>query len=276
MKRLKVAISLIALVLSVLCILGIAAEAAVQTIVVSNAREFLEALGSDRIIDMDYTGDYNLSEWEFSDDLKLPEGVRWSGVFDGAELILSGIRNLKIEGGGPDGANSRITVNPRYAFVMKFEYCSDIVINGPSVGHTVGGSCEGGVFGFTDSSRITINYTNMYGCGTEGLTLSNVSDMKVADSVISSCTYYIMTANGGENIAFEDCMFVSNQEFTLVNVTGTRNMSFTNCAFNDNRGEMFDVKDTTVSVSDSSFNRNNTDSPIQGSRNVEFVNCKFN
>ena len=70
-----------------------------RTITVSNAREFLEALGSNRIIEMDYTGDYNLSEWEFSDDLKLAEGVRWSGVFDGAELVLSGIKNLTINGG---------------------------------------------------------------------------------------------------------------------------------------------------------------------------------
>ena len=246
------------------------------TITVSNAKEFLEALGSNRIIDMDYTGDYNLSEWEFSDDLKLAEGVRWSGVFDGAELVLSGIKNLTIKGGGPDGANSQITVNPRYAYVMKFENCSDIVIDGPMVGHSEDGDCEGGVFSFTDSSRITIQYTEMYGSGTEGLTLSNVSDMKVKSSNIYNCTYHIMTVNGGENIAFEDNMFMFNQEFTLVNVSRTKNMSFSNCYFNDNQGEMFDVQNTTISVSNSSFNRNKTDSPIQGNSNVKFTDCEFN
>ena len=275
MKRFIVVISVIALITAVLSMSGIVAESAVQTIVVSNAKEFIEALGSNRIIDMDYSGDYNLSKWEFSDDLELPEGVRWSPVFDGAELVISGINNLTINGGGPDGANSRIIVDPRYAFVMKFEYCSDIVIDGPTAMHSVGGSCEGGVFGFSDSSRITISYTEMYGSGTEGLTLSNVSDMKVKDSVISNCTYYIMTITGGENIAFENCIFAHNQEFTLVNVSGTKNASFTNCAFNNNRGEMFDVKDTTITVSNSSFSRNNTDSPIQHSRNVEFINCEF-
>ena len=253
------------------------AEAAdLQTITVSNAREFLEALGSNRIIEMDYTGDYNLSEWEFSDDLKLAEGVRWSGVFDGAELVLSGIENLTISGEGPEGANSHIIVNPRYAFVMKFENCSDIVIEGPMVGHSEGGSCEGGVFSFTDSSRITISYTEMYGCGTEGLTLSNVSGMKVTHSNIYNCTYYIMTVTGGKNIAFEDCMFMHNQEFTLVNVSGTKNMSFSDCYFNDNQGKMFDVQNTTISVSNSSFNRNKTDSPIHGSNNVKFTDCEFN
>ena len=279
MKRLIFVFSFLALVLTVSSMTGVvratSAEAAVQTIEVSNAREFLEALGSNRIIEMDYSGDYNLSKWEFSDDLTLPAGVRWEGVFDGAELVLSGINNLTINGGGPDGANSRIIVDPRYAFVMKFENCSDIVINGPWAGHSVGGSCEGGVFGFTDSSRITISYTEMYGCGTEGLTLSNVSDMKVAHSVISNCTYYIMTVTGGANISFENCMFAHNQEYTLVNVSGTRNMSFTDCDFYSNRGEMFNVNSTTVTVSNSLFNRNVTGYPIQDSLNVEFKNCEF-
>ena len=274
MKRFFVVLSFAALVLTVLCASG---EAGVQTINVTDAREFIEALGSNRIIDMDYSGDYNLSRWEFSDDLKLQEGVRWSGVFDGGELVLSGIENLTILGGGPDGANSHIIVDPRYAFVLKFENCRDIVIDGPWARHSEGGSCEGGVFGFTDSSRITIRYTEMYGCGTEGLMLSNVSGMKIENSVISQCTYYIMSAMGGENISFEDCMFTSNEEFTLVNVTGTRNLSFENCWFNDNRGrQMFDVNGTTITVSNSSFNRNITNSPIRGSANVEFINCEFN
>ena len=85
-----------------------------------------------------------------------------------------------------------------------------------------------------------------------------------------------MTVAGGENIAFEDCMFMDNKEFTLVNVSGTRNMSFTSCYFNDNQGQMFEVDGTTVSVTDSSFNRNKAGSAIQDSVNVKFVNCEFN
>ena len=276
MKRFIVAFSLLALILTVLCVFSESSEAAVQTISVSNAREFIEALGSNRVIEMDYTGDYNLSEWEFSDDLKLPAGVRWSGVFDGAELVVNGVKNLKISGGGPEGAKAYITVNPRYAFVLNFENCSDVVLEDISAEHSEGGYCAGGVFSFTDSSRITVANVRMSGCGTEGLTLSNVSGMKVTDSSIVDCTYFIMTVTGGENIAFDDCMFMDNREFTLVNVSGTRNISFSNCYFNDNQGQMFDVNGTNVSVSNSSFNRNRTGSPIQRSSNVKFTNCEFN
>ena len=116
----------------------------------------------------------------------------------------------------------------------------------------------------------------MYGCGAEGIALSNVSCVKVENSVISRCTYYIMAVTGGENVAFEDCMFVDNRELTLVNVSKARNMKFSNRYFNDNPGQMFEVEGTTVTVSNSSFNRNKTNFPMQDRKNLNFINCKFN
>jgi len=246
-----------------------------NTIKVSNAKEFVEALGSNRAIEMDCYGDYNLSEISHN-GLKLQEGIWWSSVFDGIELVVSEIENLTISGNGPEGARAEIIVNPRYAFVMKFEDCSNIVLEEISAGHSEGGECEGGVFSFTDSSQIAMNRVRMYGCGTEGLTLSNVSGMEVTDSGIYNCTDSIMTVTGGENISFEDCMFSDNGGYTLVNVSGTGNMSFMNCYFNDNRGQMFGVNNTTIFVLHSSFNRNNTDYPIDSSRNVKFTNSVFN
>jgi len=237
-------------------------------------------LGSDRIVEMNYSGDYNLSAWDpylvnRKDMPKLANGVSWSEEFEGSELVLRGIKNLTIRCRRAGDAKAMILIDPRCLFVMKFENCSDIVMERLSAGHSEGGSCEGGVFSFTDSSRITLTNVVMFGCGTEGLALSNVSGMKVKDSVIHSCTYHIMTASGGENIAFEDCTFMNNREYTLVNVYGTRNMSFSKCRFNENWGQMFEVEDTTVSVSNSSFKGNKTGSPIRDSKNVKFTNCKF-
>ncbi|MCL2156210.1 MAG: right-handed parallel beta-helix repeat-containing protein, partial [Leptospirales bacterium] len=137
------------------------------------------------------------------------------------------------------------------------------------------GYCQGGVFGFTDSSRITIISTNMYGSGTMGLELSNVSDMKVSLSRIYECTYGIMDVRAGKNILFASCKFRDNQEFTMINVSGTKNISFTNCEFTNNRGNMFYVYDTTVSVLNSTFKDNSTETPIKYSNNVSFKNCVF-
>jgi hypothetical protein len=266
----------------------------IKTIKVSNAREFLEALGSDRIIEM-AAGDYNLSIWDpiFNNqpeqaphypnlkadgEPKLESGVSWSDdPFDGGELVLNGIRNLTIKGwtGQSDG-KTLIIVDPRYAFVLKFVNSSNITIENLTAGHSEGGYCQGGVFGFEDSSQINITGSNMYGCGTEGLVLSNTRDMKVTGSRIYECTYSIMTVTGGQNIAFEKCVFSDNQEFSLVNVEKTGKMSFTNCEFTDNRGSsMFFINDTTVSVVNSTFSGNITGEPIEYSGNVEFENCTF-
>ena len=262
-----------------------------KTIRVSNSLEFLEALGSDRIIVLN-PGKYNLSEWDpffnskpeqaprYSNlkdkgKPKLAKGVTWSNEpFDGGELVLTGIKNLTIRGMSAE-KKSEIIVDPRYAFVLKFVKCSNIAIERLTAGHSEGGYCQGGVFGFTDSSRITIISTNMYGSGTMGLELSNVSDMKVSLSRIYECTYGIMDVSAGKNISFDNCIFRDNQEFTMISVSKTKNISFANCEFINNRGDMFFVNDTTVSVSDSAFKDNKTETSIKYSNNVSFNNCVF-
>jgi len=263
----------------------------IKTIRVSNSLEFLEALGSDRILVIK-PGKYNLSEWDpilnnqpeqkprypnlkTKDNPKLAGGVSWSGdPFDGGELVLTGIKNLTIRGMNAE-EKSEIIVDPRYAFVLKFVKCSNIVIDRLTAGHSEGGYCQGGVFGFTDSSQITIISTHMYGSGTYGLELSNVSDMKVSLSRIYECTYGIMVVEGGRNISFERCMFRNNEEFSLINVSGTRNISFANCEFINNRGDMFSVNGTTLSVSNSTFKNNRSETSIRNSFNVSFNNCVF-
>ena len=253
-----------------------------QIIKVSNATEFLAALGSRRTIELS-PGKYNLSELDpFSEDVaadklpKLPRGVSWEEQFDGGELVLNNIKNLTIRGTAAPGS-AEIIVNPRYVFVLKFENCADIAIEGLSVGHSEGGYCQGGVFQFNNSSQITISNTGMYGCGTEGLLLEDVSGMKVTDSRIYKCTYDIMTVHRGRNITFEQCVFTDNQQFSLINVTETRNMSFTKCEFTNNRGgAMFSVDETTISVTNSTFSNNAVEDGVTNTHNVKFTDCTVN
>jgi hypothetical protein len=69
-------------------------------------------------------------------------------------------------------------------------------------------------------------------------------------------------------------VFRDNREFTLVNVYRASQVSFTNCEFTNNRGEMFSVVESTVSVSDCVF-KGNSDTGIYNSPNVRFTNCTF-
>jgi uncharacterized protein (TIGR02145 family) len=264
---------------------------------VSTAWEFIAALGSDRIIELN-PGRYNLSQLGadapinsegYIDAEFLPEGVGWyeSGV------SLHGIGNLTIRGANgeraPYGSKpSEIVVDPDDGYVLSFVDCRDIVIDGIAAGHTVGGHCTGGVFSFEGSTRITINGASMYGSGTEGLTLTNVVGMRVTNSRIYECTYYIMTIDSGGDIDFEKCRFDNNREFSMINVSNAKDVSFTDCEFIDNEvswGNMFSVWNTKVAVSRCTFRGNkiegnyvgsaNPDVPLSVGSGVSFSDCGF-
>ena len=266
------------------------AGAANQTVRVSNSREFLEALGSDRVIEMS-AGVYNLSEWDpyLSDKgaLKLAEGVSWKDQYGEGELHLEGIKNLTIRGLGAKGSDTEIAVAPLSSHVLVFENCGDIAIEWLHAKHS-DGAYSGRVFHFENSSRITIAGAGMYG-GKDGLFLSNVSDIKVTDSVIYECTETAVFAAASRNVAFENCVFRDNGvggrhlEIVTFHRKGSGNISFSNCTFTGNQGKMFDVSDTTIEVWNSVFSGNVTELPVYGSvnvafyggENVEFYSCVF-
>ncbi|MDR0653521.1 MAG: right-handed parallel beta-helix repeat-containing protein [Synergistaceae bacterium] len=252
-------------------------ETIIETIKVSSARDFLEALGSNRVIELS-RGVYNLSEWDpdlaknESEGPRFQEGISWQNEYVENEITLEGISGLTIRGEG-----ASLVIDPEYAFVLSFKDCRDISIEGITAGYSKGGFCTGGVFFFADSSEISISDTGMYGSGTEGLKLRNVSGMKVTGSEIYECTYYIMTIEGGSGISFENCKFRDNKEYDQVNITyGSRGVSFSRCEFTRNEGKMFNVDSSSenVTVANSKF-EGNSDGKIKSSPNVEFTDCEF-
>ena len=147
-------------------------------------------------------------------------------VFDGRQLVVQNYKRMLIRGEG----NSRIVVEPRYAFCIKFMGCEQIEIRNLTIGHTTGGYCEGGVIGVEGGWRISIQDCNLYGCGTYGLQLNATRDFSMYRSVIHDCTYGIMTLENVEFAKFEQCDFHHNREFTLVESRGS-NVQFNECRF---------------------------------------------
>ena len=178
-------------------------------------------------------------------------------IYDGPELMLTGIHNLTIQGVGDK--KSEIVIEPRYAFVMNFQDCSNITIENIKAGHTEGGYCAGGVFSFENSSGIRINDTLMYGCGTYGLHMERVSDMKVADSSIYECTYGVMTVYSCADILFENCIFRDNKGFNMVSVGNSFGFTIDSCEFLRNTFDMYPYPMFSISQSE----------------NVEIKNTKF-
>lgn len=151
-------------------------------------------------------------------------------VNDGRQLAIVGYKNIDILGEG----NSRIVVEPRYAFCLRLVNCVNISIRNLTIGHTDEGHCEGGVIGVSGGRSMSVQDCNLYGCGTYGLELKNTSHFTMYDSGIHDCTYGIMTLDNVTPAYFEGCNFYRNREFSLIEGTGS-DITFDNCRFYANQ-----------------------------------------
>ena len=217
---------------------------------VFTAEQFLNALGSNRNVliakdtEIDLTpilNDKSLFRTRFK--MWMPdassginggrETVVSEEVFDGRQLTLVNMKQLLIEG----EQNSRIVVEPRYAFCLNFVDCSQCTVRNLTIGHTEGGYCEGGVIGVKRGWRNMVTDCDLYGCGTYGLDLDGTNSFSLYSSKIHDCTYGIMQLQNCEAVHCTHCDFLHNREYTLVESRGCVGTVFEDCRFYANWGD---------------------------------------
>lgn len=268
------------LLLAMLALTGrlLLAGSAPQTIHVTTADELLNAIGSDRTIVLDAEG-FDLTEallarpdlYVEDVDLAGPDQhVYYCDQFDGPELHVSNVHNLTIELGEDMGA-SVILIHPRYAYVIHFEMCSGLFIKDITFGHTEEGYCDRGVLGFDACEDVTVRGCDLFGCGTEGITVSSCRGFLFEDSKIRDCTYHTMHVIESSSVYFIGCQFFRNREFSQVNIVESEDVSFYNCIFANNQGPLFFINSPVT------FNNcvilHEEDSLGEGWEFVEFINC---
>jgi hypothetical protein len=252
------------------------------SIKVLNGKDFIKALGSDRIIYV-YPGVYDLKK-DF-EDLQRDGTVQWlsSEVTDGTAedipgcigVFITGVKNLTIRGMGSQG-RPQILTSEAYAFVLNFVRCEDITIENITAGHIPEGECMGGVFRFMDSSRIKISDSGMFGCGTTGLYLYNVYDLQAENSSIYECNISIMEVYSSQAISFTHCVFEENRGATMVHAENS-DLSINNSTFHNNISSwshFFNAIAARVIVANSSFINNVVDYAIEDCE-VLFSNCEI-
>jgi len=254
-----------------------------KEIAVTTLEEFLNAIGSGRIIRLD--AEILLSEAEGGSGYDPPwpgsEILHWEEVFDGWELVINGVKNLTLRC-GPQGS---LVTGPRYSFVLNFEGCKGITLEGLTAGHTQGGTCAGGVLRFADCENIKINDCDLYGCGTEGLVMENVDGLAMGGGSIYECTFDIMTALKSQNLTFKGCAFRDNGEFTLIQLSNVDGLLFEDCLFENNGDEMSavfgeswwgggDSENANITVKGCTFRNNRTDS-LSFLDDIVFEDCVF-
>ena len=200
-----------------------------KNISVSNAEEFINAIGSNRIIEVS-PGDYLLSA--IPD--RYMDHIRWDPEFDGKTITIRNVENLVIK--GSDRSTTQLLVNPRYVFVLNFENCKQITLQGLTLGHSPEkGVCTSGVIGANNCQDFSIDNCDLFGCGTEGLTLENVQSLSFNNSIIRECSYGIMSIKGCKNLLFNKSIFTKNEQYYGINISDTNKAVFNACNFSNNK-----------------------------------------
>lgn len=197
---------------------------------VSTPAELIDAIGPNRTIYLE-PGDYHLSS-EVGHGSRF---VSWHEVFDGHAAFIHNVKNLKLIGDGDSRGETRILMSPRYADVLFFSDSKQVHLENLTLGHfPEEGHCMGGVVRAQRVDGIYIQNCDLFGCGKEGLTFSEVVGASICSSVIRDCSYGIMTLTCTELVRFNDSQFLRNREYYGVELNHCNDVQFHNCLFQDN------------------------------------------
>lgn len=209
-----------------------------KTVHVSTVEEFLEAIAPDTEVvlesgtynltrDMDITSEEEFGKWEASHDY-----VSLYSIFDGFEMQVSDVKGLSIV--AAPNSIVRLVTDPRHADVMRFSSCSDIYIEGMTVGHTSGNSsCEGDVLEFVYCDDVHLVGMDLYGCGTYGISFLDVNNLKMENSIIRECSYGMIEGDNGSRFQFTNCEFRDCDGYSMIETRETE-AEFIKCKFEEN------------------------------------------
>lgn len=154
---------------------------------VTDVDEFLAAIGPDRTIVLD--GElFDLSSASNYGSVG-GEYYYWSQTHDGPELVIQNVRGLSIRSASGEAKSTVLAALPRYANVLYFRDCDDLVLSGFTAGHTrEPGSCAGGVLYFQNCDNVRTDDMRLYGCGILGVQASGCTSVDILRTEIYECS----------------------------------------------------------------------------------------
>ena len=188
---------------------------------VKNTAEFIKALKSNTIIEMEY------GLYQFENDLN-EYGAAGKG------FVIEEIDNLTIIGVGK--FPSEIVLEDEYSTVLIFYKCTTIKLENLEIGHGAAkGYCSGAVIKTNETTNLTINKSILYGSGTYGIESIGGQNITCQNSTIRSCTYGAIFMTRTKNITFTNCSFTDNVGFDIFTFTDCSTINFNTCIIKDNK-----------------------------------------
>ncbi|MCI7020163.1 MAG: right-handed parallel beta-helix repeat-containing protein [Clostridiales bacterium] len=176
------------------------------TVTVTNADEFLAAIGPNTEIVIDAeTIDFSTAK-DYGGGPK--KYYRWEDIYDGPALVIAGADNLTIRSKDGKTKNHTISAVPRYANVLTFLNCDNLVLSGFTAGHTKEpGVCAGGVLMFQGCTMVSVDNCGLFGCGILGVQAEGCTSITLRKCDIYECSNGGVSMSDTTGITIEKCTF---------------------------------------------------------------------
>lgn len=220
-----------------------------KTVDVRDARDFILALENNTQIDLVTNDPLHLTPAidELVDEGRLERfyvngtprgdaGVFYEPEYDGNTLIVSGLHNIVIKGTHQN--KGFLIVEPRYAEVIRFYNCKELLIDNVIMGHSDAGDCSGDVLALQKCKNVAVSNCELFGCGVNGLSADHSSDITVTNCQMYGCSDYGVTIRDSKNMSFKDCEIFNNYGGILADEY-CEDVVFNKCKLHDNKGQLF-------------------------------------
>jgi len=200
-----------------------------DTIRVGKAQEFIDAIGSNRVIEL-------AADSFFLDDITIENATSPNSVFLKDGVHISGVTNLEILGNGTKKQPTVLALRKNQNTVLSFDECTDIRLVNVEV-HQLSneGTKEAGFLSFDKSQGITIINCMLSGSASFGVNLSEVKNLKVKKTTISKSRSAMMILKASSDLLFEECSFASNKSRGhLIMAESCQAVQFVKCSFEKN------------------------------------------
>ena len=176
-----------------------------ETIHVSTADEFIDAIGDNRLILL-APGTYDLTKTQGYGRAQ-GDSYYWEEAADGYTLVLDVVKNLTIAGeGGADQVT--IVTRPRSADVLKLLGAVNVTLKDLTCGHTqMPDACQGAVLNLYGCRDVSIDGCVLYGCGTIGIWANECWKVRCENTVIKECSTGAIEIANCYDIIFDSCEF---------------------------------------------------------------------
>ncbi len=211
--------------------LSVAAAFAQASVTVSTVEQFVKAIGSDRTIVLK-DGTYTLGK------SKLPgsANARWEEVSGGYELVITGVKNLRIENAK---GNAIVKGFTPWGRVIAFEDSSNVTLAKLAFDHVTESACQAAVLAFSATEGATLTDCRLSGSGSIGVEAYATSGLVLKNCAITDCTSGAVTLNECYGAEFASCRIIDNQAYPLFFLQDCSGVAFRDCVIAGNEGQCF-------------------------------------